>query len=37
MAAKIPQKYYFPQKNALALNLNVFEKGMATPSPRALP
>ena len=27
MAAKIPKKYYFPQKNAQALNLDVFEKG----------
>ena len=27
MAAKIPKKYYFPQKNARALNLDVFEKG----------
>ena len=27
MAANIPKKYYFPQKNAQALNLDVFEKG----------
>lgn len=34
MAAKIPQKYYFPQKNAQALNLDVFEKGWGMSLPR---
>ena len=34
MAAKIPQKYYFPQKNAQAFNLDVFEKGWGMSLPR---
>ena len=35
MAAKIPKKYYFPQKkNAQALNLDVFEKGWGMSLPR---
>ena len=27
MTAKIPQKYYFPQKNAQGFNLDVLKRG----------